>query len=94
MNTLQLTLRAFIPDGGAVVGVIVTDGVIVKFDPVRGKILLFRSDDDPPGVKVAPPGREDRGGGRPDDEFDLLNDVWFRELLLLKYIVINFCEIL
>lgn len=86
MNTLQLTLRGFIPDGGAVVGVIVTDGVIVRFDPVLGRILLLRSDDDPPGVRVAPPGKDERGGGRPldDDEFDLLNDVWFLLLLLLE----------
>lgn len=72
--TLQLTLRGFIPDGGAVVGVIVTDGVIVRLDPVLPSILLLRSEDDPPAVKVAPPGSDDRGGGRPDDdEFDLLN---------------------
>lgn len=77
VNTLQLTLRGFIPDGGAVVGVIVTDGVIVRLDPVLGIILLLRSEDDPPAVRVAPPGKEDLGGGSPDDddEFDLLNVV-------------------
>lgn len=77
VNTLQLTLRGLIPDGGAVVGVIVTDGVIVRLDPVLGRILLLRSEDDPPAVRVAPPGKDDLGGGRPDDddEFDLLNVV-------------------
>lgn len=71
-NTLlRLTLRGLTPAGGAVVGVIVTDGVIVRFGPVRGRPELLRIGG-PPGVKVAPPGKEDLGGGRtafvrPDD---------------------------
>ena len=73
LNTLRrLTLRGFKPAGGADVGVIVTDGVIVRFGPVRGKPELFVRNG-PPGVNVAPPGKEDLGGGsiefvRPDDK--------------------------
>lgn len=60
------TLRGLIPDGGADVGVIVTDGVMVRFEPVRGNIELVRSAADEllPAVRVAPPGSDDRGGGR------------------------------
>lgn len=56
-------MRGFIPAGGADVGVIVTDGVIVRLGPVRGRPELFRNGG-PPGVSVAPPGKEDLGGGR------------------------------
>lgn len=42
---------------------IVTDGVIVKFEPVLMDPMLLR--DIPPAVKVAPPGKDDveRDGG-------------------------------
>lgn len=61
---MQLTFRAFIPTGGAEVGVIVTDGVIVRFDPVRDIPIFELRCDDPPGVNVAPPGNDDLGGGK------------------------------
>ena len=64
-----------IPEGGAVVGVMVTDGVMVRFGKlVRGGSTL---DDERwdvefveavelrfPAVRVAPPGSDERGGGR------------------------------
>lgn len=49
------------PDDGADVGVIVTDGVMVKFDPVRVCPNELRGG--PPAVSVAPPGNDDRVGG-------------------------------
>lgn len=67
-------MRDFEPTGGALVGVIVTDGVMVRFDPVLPEwmpplVLLppipddERCNDGGPGVSVAPPGKEERIGG-------------------------------
>lgn len=64
-------MRDFEPTGGALVGVIVTDGVMVRFDPVRPEWIPVTPpppipEDDlcgGPGVNVAPPGNEERIGG-------------------------------
>lgn len=74
-------MRGFIPAGGADVGVIVTDGVIVRLGPVRGRPELFRNGG-PPGVSVAPPGKEDLGGGR--TAFVRPGIDWVRLLLKMK----------
>lgn len=52
----------FAPTDGADVGVIVTDGVIVKFEPVRDWPYGDRCDGGAPAVNVAPPGRDERVG--------------------------------
>ena len=62
LNTLQLTFRGFDPAGGADVGVIVTDGVMVKFELVLECPNELRWGG-PPGISVAPPGNDERGGG-------------------------------
>lgn len=41
-------------------GVIVTDGVMDKFEPVRCEPYCELRLEDPPGVKVAPPGNDER----------------------------------
>lgn len=41
----------------------VTDGVIVRLDPVRLWPKVERCDGGPPAVKVAPPGSDDLVGG-------------------------------
>lgn len=50
------------PTDGAEVGVIVTDGVIVKFEPVLDWPYGERCDGGAPAVKVAPPGSDERVG--------------------------------
>lgn len=64
-------MRAFRLEGGAEVGVMVTDGVMVRFGRlVRGGNALDRCEAEVAGVmvvpaaNVAPAGRELRGGGR------------------------------
>lgn len=57
---VSLTLRCFELTDGADVGVMVTDGVIVKLEPVLDWPYDDRCEGGPPGVNVAPPGNDDR----------------------------------
>lgn len=74
--TLQLTFRCFDPTGGADVGVIVTDGVIVKFELVLDDPPNDVRSGGPPGVNVAPPGNDERGGGVNTELFGRPGDIW------------------
>lgn len=73
-DTLQLTLRDFEPTGGALVGVIVTDGVMVRFDPVLPEWMPALPPPPPPLDPPPPPPPPMPDIDDEDDEDDLCDD--------------------